>query len=122
MIVIFLPVHVRTSSPPVFPRPALVPKFAELKARWQRAAQGVRQRRRAVAALVRQRRRFSSPEGDLLRFLAATGQLLSALRSQDCHSLVRTRSLIHELKVLRAAAMWGPRGVILWQTYIPSRL
>lgn len=74
-----------------------------------------------MAALVRQRRRFSSPEGDLLRFLAATGQLLSAVRSQDCHSLVQTRSLIHELKVLRAAAVWGPRGVILWQAYIPSR-
>ncbi|XP_070274716.1 nesprin-2 isoform X3 [Myotis yumanensis] len=79
-------------------RPAFVSKFTQLKARWQSAAQSVRQRKRAVAALVRQWRCFSTPEGDLLRFLAATSQLLSAVRSQDCHSLFQTRSLIHELK------------------------
>ncbi|XP_036165466.1 nesprin-2 isoform X3 [Myotis myotis] len=79
-------------------RPAFVSKFTQLKARWQSAAQSVRQRKRAVAALVRQWRCFSTPEGDLLRFLAATSQLLSAVRSQDCHSLFQTRRLIHELK------------------------
>lgn len=104
---------------PVFRRPAFVSKFAALRARWQCAAQGVRERKRAVAARVRQWRGFSTPEGDLLRFLTATGQLLSALRSQDGHSLLQTRSLIHELKVLRAAAMWGPKGAIPWQTCIP---
>ncbi|XP_006756776.1 PREDICTED: nesprin-2 [Myotis davidii] len=79
-------------------RPAFVSKFTQLKARWQSAAQSVRQRKRAVAALVRQWRCFSTPERDLLRFLAATSQLLSAVKSQDCHSLFQTRRLIHELK------------------------
>ncbi|KAM7157907.1 nesprin-2 [Molossus nigricans] len=79
-------------------RPEFVSKFAKLKAQWQSAARSVRQRKSAVAGLVRQWQRFSTSEEDLLRFLADTSHLLSAVRSQDCYGLCRTRSLIHELK------------------------
>ncbi|KAF4017561.1 hypothetical protein G4228_009109, partial [Cervus hanglu yarkandensis] len=79
-------------------RPEFVWKFTRLKAQWQSAAQGVRQRKGNIDELVRQWRSFTTSEGDLLRFLADTSHLLSAVKSQDCHSLHQTRSLIHELK------------------------
>lgn len=82
------------------PRPEFVWKFTRLKEQWQSAAQGVRQRKSDVDELVRQWRSFTTSEGDLLRFLADTSHLLSAVKSQDCHSLHQTRSLIHELKVV----------------------
>ncbi|KAI4540669.1 hypothetical protein MG293_009710 [Ovis ammon polii] len=79
-------------------RPEFVWKFTRLKEQWQSAAQGVRQRKSDVDELVRQWRSFTTSEGDLLRFLADTSHLLSAVKSQDCHSLHQMRSLIHELK------------------------
>ncbi|XP_053784228.1 nesprin-2 isoform X1 [Desmodus rotundus] len=78
-------------------RPEFISKFTTLKAQWQSAVQSVRQRKSTVAVLVRQWRCFTTSE-DLLRFLAATSHLLSAVKSQDCYSLYQTRSLIHELK------------------------
>ncbi|XP_035866765.1 nesprin-2 isoform X3 [Phyllostomus discolor] len=78
-------------------RPEFISKFEKLKAQWQSAVQGVRQRKGEVAGLVRQWQCFSASE-DLLRFLTATSRLLSAVKSQDCYSLYQVRSLIHELK------------------------
>ena len=71
-----------------------------LKEQWQSAAQGVRQRKSDVDGLVRQWQYFATSERDLLRFLADTSQLISAVRSQDRYSLHQTRSLMHELKVV----------------------
>ncbi|XP_057586422.1 nesprin-2 [Hippopotamus amphibius kiboko] len=79
-------------------RPEFVWKFTRLKEQWQGATQGVRQRKSDIDELVRQWQYFATSEGDLLRFLADTGHLLSAVKSQDCYSLHQTRSLIHELK------------------------
>lgn len=42
---------------------------------------------------------FTTSVEDLLRFLADTSQLLSAVKEQDCYSLCQTRRLVHELKV-----------------------
>ncbi|XP_070325555.1 nesprin-2 isoform X5 [Odocoileus virginianus] len=79
-------------------RPEFVWKFTRLQEQWQSAAQGVRQRKGSIDELLRQWRSFTTSEGDLLRLLADTSHLLSAVKSQDCHSLHQTRSLIHELK------------------------
>uniref|UniRef100_A0A8C3X5K7 Nesprin-2 n=1 Tax=Catagonus wagneri TaxID=51154 RepID=A0A8C3X5K7_9CETA len=78
--------------------PELVSKFTRLKEQWQSAVQGVRQRKSDTDGLVRQWQYFAASERDLLRFLADTSQLLSAVRSQDRYSLHQTRSLMHELK------------------------
>uniref|UniRef100_A0A480L0G3 Nesprin-2 n=2 Tax=Sus scrofa TaxID=9823 RepID=A0A480L0G3_PIG len=78
--------------------PELVSKFMRLKEQWQSAVQGVRQRKSDVDGLVRQWQYFATSERDLLRFLADTSQLISAVRSQDRYSLHQTRSLMHELK------------------------
>ncbi|XP_053529343.1 nesprin-2 isoform X1 [Artibeus jamaicensis] len=78
-------------------RPEFISKFMKLKAQWQSAVQRVRQRKSAVTGLARQWQCFTTSE-DLLRFLTATGHLLSAVKSQDCYSLCQARSLIHELK------------------------
>uniref|UniRef100_A0A673TZC2 Spectrin repeat containing nuclear envelope protein 2 n=1 Tax=Suricata suricatta TaxID=37032 RepID=A0A673TZC2_SURSU len=75
-----------------------VSKFTKLKEQWQSAAQSVRQRKSHVDGLVGQWRYFTTSTEDLLRFLTNTGHLLSAAKSQDCHSLHQTRRLIHELK------------------------
>ncbi|XP_058511514.1 nesprin-2 isoform X4 [Ochotona princeps] len=79
-------------------RPEFVSEFSELVDRWQRAAQGVRERKREVEGLLRQWQYFTASAEGLLRFLADTGHLLSALEGQDCYSLCQARSLIQELK------------------------
>lgn len=83
-----------------FPRPEFVSKFMKLKDRWQHAAQSIRQRKSDVDGLVRQWRYFTTSVELLLRFLADTSHLLSAVKSQNCYSLYQTRGLIHELKVV----------------------
>ncbi|XP_039098054.1 nesprin-2 isoform X2 [Hyaena hyaena] len=75
-----------------------VSKFTKLKERWQSAAQSVRQRKSHIDGLVGQWRYFTTSVEDLLRFLTNTGHLLSAVKSQDCHSLHQIRRLIRELK------------------------
>nr|XP_060475711.1 nesprin-2 [Panthera onca] len=79
-------------------RPEFVSKFTKLKERWQSAAQSLRQRKSHIDGLVGRWRHFTTAAEDLLRFLANTGPLLSAAKSQDCHSLPQTRRLIRELK------------------------
>ncbi|XP_073098376.1 nesprin-2 isoform X4 [Manis javanica] len=79
-------------------RPEFVSKFMKLKDRWQHAAQSIRQRKSDVDGLVRQWRYFTTSVELLLRFLADTSHLLSAVKSQNCYSLYQTRGLIHELK------------------------
>ncbi|XP_025775123.1 nesprin-2 [Puma concolor] len=79
-------------------RPEFVSKFTKLKERWQSAAQSLRQRKSHIDGLVGRWRHFTTAAEDLLRFLANTGALLSAAKSQDCHSLPQTRRLIRELK------------------------
>ncbi|XP_005399199.1 PREDICTED: nesprin-2 isoform X3 [Chinchilla lanigera] len=79
-------------------RPEFVPEFSKLVDRWQSVARGIRQRKREVTGLVRQRQSFSTALEDLLRFLSGTSLLLSAVKGQDRYSLLQTRALIHELK------------------------
>ncbi|XP_029396520.1 nesprin-2 isoform X4 [Mus pahari] len=79
-------------------RPEFVSEFSKLSDQWQRAARGVRQRKCDIGWLVTQWRFFITSVEDLLRFLADTGQLLSAVKEQDCYSLCQTRRLVHELK------------------------
>uniref|UniRef100_E9QP46 Nesprin-2 n=1 Tax=Mus musculus TaxID=10090 RepID=E9QP46_MOUSE len=79
-------------------RPEFVSEFSKLSDQWQRAARGVRQRKCDISRLVTQWRFFTTSVEDLLRFLADTSQLLSAVKEQDCYSLCQTRRLVHELK------------------------
>uniref|UniRef100_A0A2K6FJQ6 Nesprin-2 n=1 Tax=Propithecus coquereli TaxID=379532 RepID=A0A2K6FJQ6_PROCO len=79
-------------------RPEFVSEFSKLTDRWQSAARGVRQRKGDIDELVRRWQYFTTSVEDLLRFLADTSHLLSAVKGQDRHSLYQTRSLIHELK------------------------
>nr|XP_051682366.1 nesprin-2 isoform X7 [Oryctolagus cuniculus] len=78
--------------------PEFVAGFSELADRWQRAAQGVRQRAREAEGLVRKWWCFTASAEELLRFLADTSHLLSALKGRDHYSLSQTRSLLQELK------------------------
>lgn len=96
---LFLRVCVRNLSPWFFPRSEFVSEFSKLSEQWQKAAQGVRQRKCDIGRLVTQWRFFTTSVEDLLRFLTDTGHLLSAVKEQDCYSLCQTRRLIHELKV-----------------------
>ncbi|XP_063118254.1 nesprin-2 isoform X7 [Rattus norvegicus] len=79
-------------------RSEFVSEFSKLSEQWQKAAQGVRQRKCDIGRLVTQWRFFTTSVEDLLRFLTDTGHLLSAVKEQDCYSLCQTRRLIHELK------------------------
>ncbi|KAG8511744.1 Nesprin-2, partial [Galemys pyrenaicus] len=74
-------------------RPEFVSKFTQLKDRWQSAAQGVRQRKGDIGELVGQWQYFGSSEKDLLRFLASTRHLLSAVKTQDCYSLYQNKEI-----------------------------
>lgn len=96
---LYLHVYVRNLSPWFFPRSEFVSEFSKLSEQWQKAAQGVRQRKCDIGRLVTQWRFFTTSVEDLLRFLTDTGHLLSAVKEQDCYSLCQTRRLIHELKV-----------------------
>ncbi|XP_051682362.2 nesprin-2 isoform X3 [Oryctolagus cuniculus] len=78
--------------------PEFVAGFSELADRWLRAAQGVRQRAREAEGLVRKWWCFTASAEELLRFLADTSHLLSALKGRDHYSLSQTRSLLQELK------------------------
>ncbi|XP_010601301.1 nesprin-2 isoform X4 [Fukomys damarensis] len=78
-------------------RPEFISEFSELVDRWRSAAQGIQQRRREVAELMRQLQSSASTEV-LLCFLANTNLLLSAVKGQARCSLHQTRSLIHKLK------------------------
>ncbi|XP_021103430.1 nesprin-2 isoform X2 [Heterocephalus glaber] len=78
-------------------RPEFISEFPRLVDRWQSAARGIQQRRHEVAELVRQHQSSTSAE-DLLRFLADTDLLLSAVKGQAHCSLHQIRSLIHALK------------------------
>lgn len=98
----FLPVRVGTLSPSVSPRPEFVSEVSKLSDGWQSAARGVQQRKRDIDRQVAQWQFFTTSVEDLLRFLADTGHLLSAVKEQDRHSLYQTRRLIHELKVIDA--------------------
>lgn len=96
---LLLHVCVKNLSPWFLPRPEFVSEFSTLSDQWQRAAQGVQQRKCAIGRLVTLWRFFTTSVEDLLRFLTDTGHLLSAVKEQDCYSLCHTRRLIHELKV-----------------------
>lgn len=96
---LFVHVCVMNLSPWFSPRPEFVSEFSKLSDQWQRAARGVLQRKCDIGRLVTQWRFFTTSVEDLLRFLADTGQLLSAVKEQDCYSLCQTRRLVHELKV-----------------------
>lgn len=87
-------------SPSVFPRPEFVSEVSKLSDGWQSAARGVQQRKCDIDRQVAQWQFFTTSVEDLLRFLADTGHLLSAMKEQDHHSLYQTRRLIHELKVI----------------------
>ncbi|XP_050009678.1 nesprin-2 isoform X8 [Alexandromys fortis] len=79
-------------------RPEFVSEVSKLSDGWQSAARGVQQRKRDIDRQVAQWQFFTTSVEDLLRFLADTGHLLSAVKEQDRHSLYQTRRLIHELK------------------------
>ncbi|KAM5273601.1 nesprin-2 [Ctenodactylus gundi] len=79
-------------------RPEFISEFSKLADQWQRAAQGIRQRRLLVDELARQWQHFTTSMEGLRCFLSDTSRLLSAVKGQDCCSLYQTRSLIHELK------------------------
>lgn len=66
-----------------------------------------------MEGLLRQWQYFTTSTEGLLRFLADTGHLLSALEGQDCYSLCRARSLIQELKVLQAQQQRGNLRVVV---------
>lgn len=93
-------VRVGTLSPSVSPRPEFVSEVSKLSDGWQSAARGVQQRKCDIDRQVAQWQFFTTSVEDLLRFLADTGHLLSAVKEQDRHSLYQTRRLIHELKVI----------------------
>ncbi|XP_038193388.1 nesprin-2 isoform X4 [Arvicola amphibius] len=79
-------------------RPEFVSEVSKLSDGWQSAARGVQQRKCDIDRQVAQWQFFTTSVEDLLRFLADTGHLLSAVKEQDRHSLYQTRCLIHELK------------------------
>ncbi|XP_026635286.1 nesprin-2 isoform X2 [Microtus ochrogaster] len=79
-------------------RPEFVSEVSKLSDGWQSAARGVQQRKGDIDRQVARWQFFTTSVEDLLRFLADTGHLLSAMKKQDCHSLYQTRRLIHELK------------------------
>ncbi|XP_075804010.1 nesprin-2 isoform X6 [Microtus pennsylvanicus] len=79
-------------------RPEFVSEVSKLSDGWQSAARGVQQRKRDIDGQVAEWQFFTTSVEDLLRFLADTGHLLSAVKERDCHSLYQTRRLIHELK------------------------
>nr|XP_021491241.1 nesprin-2-like [Meriones unguiculatus] len=79
-------------------RPEFVSEFSKLSERWQSAGRAVQQRKCDIDRLVTQWRFFTTSVEDLLRFLADTGHLLSALKERDHSSPCQTRRLIHELK------------------------
>lgn len=82
-----------------FSRPEFVSEFSKLAERWQSAARAVQQRKCDIDRLVTQWRFFTTSVEDLLRFLADTSRLLSALKERDHSSPCQTRRLIHELRV-----------------------
>lgn len=103
------------------PRPEFVWKFTRLKEQWQSAAQGVtpEEERHSMSWCASGPGPSPPPRGPAP--LPRRHHLLSAVKSQDCHSLHQAKPDPWAEGSVSPAAVWEPQGAFIWKMFVCFR-